>query len=85
MARTRKKTLRVPPELERALANMDRRVRYQLIRIANGLCANCGDEPLVTARLGAKCLKKQRERMHEKTSAKRRNLGARSYHLPEES
>lgn len=60
------------PELAR-WSQMSRAARWQFIRVKRGLCASCGQEPLVSTRLGLRCLTAQRERMRQKTGAKRRN------------
>lgn len=51
------------PGKMQALRKMSRQSRFQMVRVWQGLCGGCGAEPLVGARLGAKCLAKQRERM----------------------
>ena len=73
------KKLKIPAALAAKLDGMDRRARFRAIRMANGLCANCGKEPLASAQMGAKCLELQRERMRKRTGAKGRYPGSRSY------
>lgn len=43
------------------------------------LCVQCGAEPLLTKNLGARCAKKQRERMRKKTDAQVRYKNSQSY------
>lgn len=62
----RRKLFEMSDELKAAQPLLSRQALYQLQRIENGLCANCGKEPLDGKRLGANCAKKQRERMREK-------------------
>lgn len=67
----------VSDALRGKLPGMSRAKRFQAIRIENGLCAICGDEPLYTTYYGLECAakrrKKNRARMRKKTGAKRVN------------
>jgi hypothetical protein len=44
-----------------------------------GRCIQCGNELLLTKNLGARCAKKQRERMRKNTNAILRYKNSRSY------
>lgn len=78
MPQSNKPKLEKSAERAKALARA-RSIRYQQNRIENGLCANCGNEPLVTSRLGAVCLVKQRERVRKTSGAKKRWKNSVSY------
>jgi len=61
---------------------MSRQRAWQEKRKAAGLCACCGEEPLLTRNYGEKCAQRIREKARARTQAKKRYLGCTSYKVP---
>jgi hypothetical protein len=56
-----------------------RQRQWQEKRLAQGLCIQCGAEPLLTKNHGRKCAKRIREAARRRTSATRRYKNSKSY------
>jgi len=71
----------VPGIPQEDLKQLSRQQRYKLRRFSQGLCTSCGKHPRQESSrsLCVECLKTQRERMRQRTGAKRRNLKSKSY------
>lgn len=54
---------------------VDRRRKWQLRRLRDGKCSQCGDEPLVTKTLGQKCVEKTQA--HRTEAYRDQDLGKR--------
>lgn len=52
-------------------------LELQRDRIAHGLCAYCGEEPLLSSRCGKLCLEKRRKRDRKRLGQKPRRDGQR--------
>ena len=68
--------------MAKKLQKISRQRIWQEARRLKHLCVQCGDEPLLTKNLGARCARKQRERMRKKTDAKVRYRNSKSYKKP---
>lgn len=68
--------------MAKARKKKSRQQKWQEARRKLGLCVQCGHEPLLTKNLGARCAKRQRERMRKKTDATVRYKNSKSYQKP---